>query len=60
MLIEYKCFGCGDWHTLNNAPLNALYVMLRVFMHNPPPPFTSAQWAMIISTEIARIQRRQA
>ena len=60
MLIEYKCFGCGDWHVVNNAPLPALYLLLRVFMRNPPPPFTANQWMMIISTEIARIQRRQA
>lgn len=60
MLIEYTCFGCGEQHALNNAPLQALHIMLVVFARKPPPPFTASEWMMIIATEIARIQRRQA
>ncbi len=60
MLIEYTCLGCGEQHALNNTPVQTLFLVLHAFMRRPPPPFTAAQWAMIISTEIARLQRRQA
>ncbi len=60
MLIEYKCLGCGDLHSINNAPLHALKIMLVIFSRNPPPPFSATEWLMIIAAEIARIQRRQA
>lgn len=57
MYCRYKCCYCGDWHPLGDTPTRELQGMLVEFIMDPPPPFDSYTWNLIIRAEFQRRRR---